>query len=81
MNDREIDTETLKRLSELHDRLDGVFEELRALGARLDKSTSKFESTAKLVAEIHGTWNIEAGDAGTRRQQVIEHLDELYGLE
>jgi hypothetical protein len=44
--------------------LDDVLEELKAIGARLDESSSKFELTAKLVAEIHGTSNIETGDPG-----------------
>jgi hypothetical protein len=57
------DDETLKRLDKLHDGLN-VFEELEAIGVRLDESTSTFEATAKLVAEIHGTWNIETGDPG-----------------
>ena len=110
--------ETLKRLDELHDRMNDVFEESKAIDARLDESISKFELTAKLVAEIHGTWNIEADDPAPtppaeetqetratidaqlmhlqtliyaggltneeydeRRRQLVERLDDLYGLE
>jgi hypothetical protein len=58
------DDETLKRFDELHDRLDDVLEALKEIDARLDESTSKFELTAQLIAEIHGTWNIETGGPG-----------------